>query len=214
MELLNAYFPEIKKEASLLTKFEALQNLYEEWNAQINVISRKDLDHFYERHVLHSLAIAKFIHFEPGTRILDIGTGGGFPGIPLAIYFPDVSFVLVDSIGKKTKVVSEVAKALELKNVEVINGRAEDVQGEFDFIVSRAVAPLIKLSTWTRKKLKSKGFNSIPNGFLLLKGGDLSEEIQEFKTKCRGYQVDSYSLSEWYKEDFFSTKKLLHTFIG
>jgi 16S rRNA (guanine527-N7)-methyltransferase len=186
-------------------QFEVLQSIYQEWNQQINVISRKDMDSFYERHVLHSLAIAKVIQFKEKSKILDIGTGGGFPGIPLAILFPFCEFHLVDSIGKKIKVVEEVVKALDLKNVTFEHNRAEKVNDSFDFIVSRAVTAMPEFLKWTKNKFNKKGFNTLENGILYLKGGDLTEEMKEIKQKIRYFPVKSY-----FKEDFFETKQVVY----
>lgn len=180
-------------------------DLYLHWNQQINVISRKDMDNFYERHVLHSLGIAKAIMFEAGTEVLDVGTGGGFPGIPLAILFPDVQFTLADSIGKKIKVVQAVSEALELKNVETFYGRAESVPSSFHFIVSRAVTTLPEFMSWTRNKIKKESFNKLPNGILYLKGGDLSQEIGEVSNPIR-----IFNLSDYFNEEFFLTKKVVY----
>lgn len=179
--------------------------LYFHWNQQINVISRKDMDNFYERHVLHSLGIAKAMMFEPGTEVLDVGTGGGFPGIPLAILFPEVQFTLADSIGKKIKVVQAVAETLELKNVETFYGRAETVPSSFHFIVSRAVTTLPEFMIWTRNKIKKESFNKLPNGILYLKGGDLSQEIAEVSNPIR-----LFNLSDYFEEEFFLTKKVVY----
>jgi 16S rRNA (guanine527-N7)-methyltransferase len=178
--------------------------LYAEWNERINVISRKDIEALYLRHVLHSLGIAKVQVFLPGSRVLDIGTGGGFPGIPLAIMFPETEFVLVDSIGKKIKVVGEIARELRLENVEAVHGRAEKQQGQFDFIVSRAVTNMSDFVKWTRNKFLKENRHPLPNGILYLKGGDLSEELKPFR-KAR-----IYSLSDYFEEDFFETKKVVY----
>ena len=175
MTLLTSYFPNLNSEQ--IRQFEALEGLYQIWNAQINVISRKDTDHFYERHVLHSLAIAKIVQFLPGSSVLDIGTGGGFPGIPLAILFPEVQFHLVDSIGKKIKVVQEVAANLGLQNVQASHARAETIKDRYDFIVSRAVTQMPVFLTWVKGKSAKKNLHNFKNGVLYLKGGDLSEEL-------------------------------------
>lgn len=198
-----SYFPDLSKHQQ--EQFSKLQPLFEEWNTQINVISRKDIDQLYIRHVLHSLAIAKFTQFEKGTSILDIGTGGGFPGIPLAIMFPECQFHLVDSIGKKIKVVQGVAKAIALTNLTAEHERAEKVKDKFDFIVSRAVARTKILYQWTHQKIKPENRHSIENGFILLKGGDLSEEMKEFKRPYSETDISSY-----FKEEFFETKKLIY----
>lgn len=175
-----------------------------EWNSQINVISRKDIEELYLKHVLHSMAIAKFIEFKTETRILDVGTGGGFPGIPLAILFPDVQFHLVDSINKKLKVVSAVSEALNVHNVMVSHTRAEDLKEEYDFVVSRAVTAMPKFVTWINKNISKNSFNELENGILYLKGGDLSEELKSFP------RAKIYDLSSVYDEEFFETKKLVH----
>lgn len=203
MNIITKYFPKLKPEQYEL--FSQLQPLYAEWNAQINVISRKDFDGFYERHVLHSLAIAKFIGFTPGTKILDVGTGGGFPGIPLAIFFPEVQFHLVDSIGKKIKVVNNVIKSLGLQNATAEQIRAEELKGEYDFVVSRAVTSLPEFVPWVRKNIAKKQRNAMPNGIIYLKGGDLTEEIKSFKNR-----VFAKNLSDWFEEEYFETKKVLH----
>ncbi|NOQ92984.1 MAG: 16S rRNA (guanine(527)-N(7))-methyltransferase RsmG [Flavobacteriaceae bacterium] len=202
MEILLRYFnnlSEIQKE-----QFSKLENLYKLWNAQINVISRKDIDDLYLRHVLHALGITKVQEFKPGSKILDIGTGGGFPGIPLAIMFPESDFYLVDSIGKKIKVVQAVADELELNNIKAEHIRAEKVNGEFDFIVSRAVTNMDDFVKWTKKKIAKKQNHELKNGILYLKGGDLSEELQNFP------KATIYNLTDYFKEDFFETKKLVH----
>lgn len=186
-----------------------LQELYSTWNDQINVISRKDIEQLYERHVLHSLAIYKFNPFQPGSSVLDIGTGGGFPGIPLAIMMPDVSFTLVDSIGKKIKVVTEVAAALELKNVQAFHLRAENIHEKFDFVVSRAVAELPTLLGWCNGKFRKQQINAIPNGLICLKGGDLKEELKTVKRTAQVFEISSF-----FKEEFFETKKLVYVPMG
>ena len=179
MELIQRYFPNLSD--LQYKQLKALGELYSDWNAKINVISRKDMEHFYERHVLHSLAIAKVIQFKPDTQILDVGTGGGFPGVPLAILFPEVSFHLVDSIGKKIKVVQEVSNALELTNLSAEHARAEQVSGHFDFVVSRAVTRLTEFYPWVQNKFNKKSFNDLDNGILYLKGVDLMEEFDQLK---------------------------------
>ena len=203
MDIITKYFP--KLDDTKIQQFEKLQPLYAEWNAQINVISRKDFSEFYERHVLHSLAIAKFINFKNGTTVLDVGTGGGFPGIPLAIYFPEVRFHLVDSIGKKIKVVNAVKDALGLKNVVAEKIRAEQISNKYDFVVSRAVTNLSTFVPWVQKSISKKAINAIPNGIIYLKGGDLNDEIKPFKKK-----IFIQDLSEYFEEEFFETKKVLH----
>ena len=203
MNKLIKYFPNLSPKQIEL--FEQLQPLYAEWNAQINVISRKDFSEFYERHVLHSLAIAKFIRFTPGTKILDVGTGGGFPGIPLAILFPKVQFHLVDSIGKKIKVVNEVVDSLRLMNVKTEQIRAEQLKDKYDFVVSRAVTRLPEFANWIRKNILAKQKNALPNGILYLKGGDLTDEIKSFK-----HNIFVQNISEYFDEEFFETKKVVH----
>lgn len=203
VELIKHYFPEINTEQE--KQFEQLFPLYKDWNEKINVISRKDIDELYERHVLHSLGIAKVISFTPGTNILDVGTGGGFPGIPLAILFPDCNFHLVDSIGKKIKVVNEVANALGLKNVSATHSRVEQINEKFDFIVSRAVTQFPEFVTWVKQKVKKEQKNALPNGILYLKGGDLSEELKSFINK-----IKLYNLSNYFQSDFFETKKVVY----
>ena len=205
MQLIEKYFPELSAvKKSQLTE---LKKVYSFWNKQINVISRKDMDAFYERHVLHSLSIAKIISFNNKTSILDIGTGGGFPGIPLSILFPETKFTLVDSIGKKIKVVQAVADELQLKNVSAIKERGENINGEFDFIISRAVSRLNKFIPWTMGKIKEKNENSLNNGIIYLKGGDIKEEIIEAQLKKN---PTIYPISNIYNEEFFKTKLILH----
>ena len=185
-------------------QIEKLQDLYQDWNLKINVVSRKDIDELYLRHVLHSLAIAKFQKFNPGAKVLDVGTGGGFPGIPLAILYPETHFTLVDAIGKKIKVVREVTAGLEIENVTAVNSRVEEISGQFDFIVSRAVAAMPTFTHWVKGKIKKKSEHERKNGILYLKGGDLEEELREYRT------VEIYNLSEIFEEDFFETKKLVY----
>lgn len=203
MEEILYYFPQLSDQQK--EQFDRLRLLYEEWNAQINVISRKDLDEFYTRHVLHSLAIAKVITFEAQTKILDVGTGGGFPSIPLAIMFPEISILAVDSIGKKIKVVNAIAESLGLQNIEARHQRAETVEGKFDFIVSRAVTRTSGFIPWVKDKFNSKSFNDRKNGFLFLKGGDLKEELSEVKKKYEEFQI-----SNFFSDSFFETKKVIY----
>ena len=203
MELITKYFPNLSETQK--TQFAALYDLYLDWNSKINVISRKDITNLYEHHVLHSLGIARFIHFTPGTRIMDLGTGGGFPGIPLAILFPETSFHLVDSIGKKVKVASEVAHAIGLKNVSFKHCRAEEEKTKFDFVVSRAVMPLTDLLKIIRKNISDEQKNSLPNGLICLKGGELEKETLPVKNK-----TILYDLKDDFSEEFFETKKVVY----
>lgn len=203
MELILKYFPNLTQEQR--SQFERLEELYLFWNAQINVISRKDTDDFYERHVLHSLGIAKIMEFTPGSSVMDIGTGGGFPGIPLAILFPEVQFHLVDSIGKKIKVVKEVAEALGLKNVRATHARAEEIKEQFDFIVSRAVTAMPAFLPWTKGKFGKESKNPLPNGILYLKGGDLKEEMAPVK---QPYTI--HKLQTIFAGEFFETKAVVY----
>lgn len=200
--IITKYFPNLTE--TQLRQFEMLEGLYQDWNAKINVISRKDIDELYVRHVLHSLGIAKVISFLPESRILDVGTGGGFPGIPLAILFPESNFFLIDAIGKKIQVVQEVAKALGLQNVTATHGRAEKVKGEFDFVVSRAVTNMSDFVKWVRNKTTKESRHPLKNGILYLKGGDLTEELAVYQT------AKIYDLSDYFEEDFFETKKMVH----
>ena len=198
--ILNEYFNLNERQAE---QFARLDALYRDWNAKINVISRKDIDNLYEHHVLHSLAIAKFVRFDAGTTVMDIGTGGGFPGIPLAILYPDCRFVLVDSIGKKVKVASAVAEALGLTNVECIQERAEDEKRQFDFVVSRAVMPMPDLVKLVRKNIRhDKQHNAVPNGIIALKGGGLDSEMAPFKRNAEVISVTEYCPQEWFKGKF------------
>ena len=202
MDEILKYFPnltDVQKE-----QFAKLDFLYHEWNAKINVISRKDIDELYTKHILHSLGIAKIIKFEPGTFVLDVGTGGGFPGIPLAILFPETRFFLIDIIAKKIKVVQAVAEALELKNVKAEQLRAELVKGDFDFIVSRAVTNMPDFVSWIKDKIKKKSKHELKNGILYLKGGDLTEELKDFP------KATEYNLSNFFEDEFFETKKVVH----
>ncbi len=202
-QLILSYFPTLSEKQ--IEQFDRLQELYDDWNSKINVISRKDMEHFYIHHVLHSLGIAKVTTFQPGTKILDIGTGGGFPGIPLAILFPEVHFHLVDSIGKKINVVKEVARALKLSNVEAQQARAEELVRKYDFVVSRAVTRMANFYPWVKGKIKLEDFNEFQNGILYLKGGDVDEEMEELD---KSYV--SYHLEDYFKEDFFETKKVVY----
>ncbi len=202
MEEITKYFTELSEKQ--IEQFSKLEELYKTWNAQINVISRKDIDELYIRHVLHSLAIAKIVKFNPKSKVLDVGTGGGFPGIPLAILFPKTKFVLVDSIGKKIKVVKEVCNSLGLENVTAIHTRAEKVKGEFDFVVSRAVTKMDDFYKWIKKKISPKHKHDIRNGILYLKGGNLTEELQNFP------KAKLYYISDFYTEVFFESKKIVH----
>lgn len=202
-DIVLKYFPDLTDKQK--NQIEQLFPLYEEWNAKINVVSRKDIDQLYERHVLHSLAIAKFISFSPGTQVLDVGTGGGFPGIPLAILFPDCHFHLVDSIRKKITVVDEVANAIGLENLTAEHQRMEKVKGTYDFIVSRAVAQTKQLFIWAHQKVSKTQRNDLDNGMILLKGGDLTQEMKEFG---RGYVEKD--LSDYFTEEFFETKKIIY----
>ena len=203
MDIIKSYFPELSE--NQLHQFEVLMRLYPEWNEKINVISRKDIDQLYEHHVLHSMAIAKLLAFKPGTRLVDIGTGGGFPGIPMAILFPECHFTLVDSIGKKIRVATEVADAIGLQNVTLLNTRMEEVKESFDFAISRAAMSLSDLVKVSRKNIAKQDRNALPNGIICLKGGDVQEEIKPFR---RAACV--YNLSDWFEEDFFKTKQIIH----
>ena len=199
--LISEYFKLTERQAQ---QFAALDALYRDWNSKINVISRKDIDNLYEHHVLHSLSIAKLLPFQPGTTILDVGTGGGFPGIPLAILFPECQFLLIDSIGKKIKVASEVSQALGLTNVTCKQERAEEEKQKFDFVVSRAVMPLPDLVKLVRKNISNKHRNAVPNGLVVLKGGDLQEEIRPFK------EAEITPCSTWFKGEWFETKSVIY----
>lgn len=203
MELILKYFPNITEEQK--KQFAALYDLYTDWNAKINVISRKDIQNLYPHHVLHSMGIAKVINFKPGSRVMDLGTGGGFPGIPLAILFPDTHFYLVDSIRKKVRVAQEVATAIGLKNVTFEHTRAEAVKQEFDFVVSRAVMPLMDLISIIKKNISKKQQNALPNGLICLKGGELEKETMPIKNK-----TTFFNLKDEFEEDFFETKKVVY----
>ena len=203
MNPILKYFPEITQEQKI--RFEGLHPLYREWNAKINVISRKDIDQLYCHHVLHSLSIAKINAFQPGARILDVGTGGGFPGIPLAILFPEAEFLLSDSIGKKLKLVEAICQSLELKNVKTYHGRAESIPNAFDFVVSRAVTTFPEFVRWVRNKFLPDNRHALPNGILYLKGGDLSKELKDFSSSVRQFSIHSI-----FPEPFFETKKVIY----
>jgi 16S rRNA (guanine527-N7)-methyltransferase len=203
VEILSKYFPDLS--SLQIKQYIELGQVFPQWNDKINLISRKDVENLYERHILHSLGIAKVINFTIGTQIMDVGTGGGFPGIPLAIMFPEVAFTLVDSIGKKIKVVQEVAAALELKNVRAFHARAEEIPGKYDFITGRAVTDINAFYGWVRNKIKSKQQNGLPNGILYLKGGDMTEELAPFKSRAQIFPLDHY-----FEEEFFQTKAVVY----
>jgi len=202
LDLLNKYFPDLTEDQ--ISKFEKLEELYKDWNLKINVVSRKDIDELYLRHVLHSLGIAKVQSFKPGSKILDVGTGGGFPGIPLAILFPESEFHLVDSIGKKIKVVDEVSEGLGLQNIKTFNERVEDLSGNYDFIMSRAVAVMPTFVRWVKGKIAKESKHDRKNGILYLKGGDLSEELKDYRN------AKIFELSDYFEEEFFDTKKVVY----
>ncbi len=204
VEIITKYFPDLNP--AQIKLYEELGRIFPEWNDKINLISRKDVENLFERHILHSLGIAKVINFTMGTQIMDVGTGGGFPGIPLAIMFPDVAFTLVDSIGKKIKVVQEVAKALDLKNVRAYHARAEEIPGKFDFITGRAVTDINAFYGWVRNKIKTKQQNGLPNGILYLKGGEtLKEELSAFRSRAQ-----IFPLPHFFEEEFFETKAVIY----
>ncbi len=203
MEQILKYFNNLTPQQ--ISQFTSLYDLYLDWNSKINVISRKDIENLYEHHVLHSMAIAQIINFKPGTTVLDVGTGGGFPGIPLAILFPEVKFTLIDSIGKKIKVANEVATAIGLKNIVLKHERAQEEKALFDFVVSRAVMPLEELVKLIRKNIAKKSINALPNGLICLKGGELQHEILPFKNIAESYEID-----EFFKEEFFQKKKVVY----
>jgi 16S rRNA (guanine527-N7)-methyltransferase len=203
MDIILKYFPSITETQK--HQFSQLQELYGFWNERINVISRKDIDHLYERHVLHSLAIAKFFHFSNSSKILDVGTGGGFPGIPLAIMFPECQFTLVDSIGKKITVVKEISNAIDLKNVTAIQDRVENLKGKYHYIVSRAVTEFPLFVKWVKDKFEKDSMDNIKNGIIYLKGGDLSEELHPVANKIKIFEIQSV-----FEEEFFQTKKLVN----
>lgn len=202
-QLILSYFPDLTQQQ--IDQFAALGDLYQEWNEKINVISRKDVDNFYERHVLHSLGIAKVIQFKKGTRLLDVGCGGGFPGIPLAILFPDCEFHLVDSIGKKIKVVQEVADAIGLTNLKATHSRAEQIKDKYDFVISRAVTAMPKFLQWITNKFDKQDKNAYPNGVFYLKGGDLKEEMKPVKR-----HTEYFDLADFFEGEFFETKKVVY----
>jgi len=207
MDLILKYFPNLTERQK--EQFAALPDLYNDWNSKINVISRKDMDNFVEHHVLHSLAIAKVVQFKTMCDIMDLGTGGGFPGIPLAIMFPDANFYLVDSIGKKIKVVKDVAEQLQLKNVTAEQIRAEQVQRDFDFIVSRAVTDLSQFAGWVKGKISDIHYHKLRNGIIYLKGGDLDAELAPFRKKVR-----TWDIAEFFEEPYFETKKVIYMPMG
>lgn len=202
-ELIPKYFPELTEQQ--LDRFDRLWDFYHDWNAKINVISRKDIDELYLRHVLHSLAIARLFKFKAGTKVLDVGTGGGFPGIPLSIYFPEVAFTLIDSIGKKIKVVNQAIGDLNLQNAEGIQVRAEEIKQQFDVVVSRAVTQLPKFVSWVSKKIKKGNSSGVGNGIIYIKGGDIEEELSAIS-----WRQEVYELSTFFDEEFFETKKVVH----
>lgn len=202
IEIVLKYFSDLSDEQR--QQFELLESLYQDWNQKINVVSRKDIDELYLRHVLHSLGIAKIQQFQPGSAVLDVGTGGGFPGVPLAILFPNTHFTLVDSIGKKIKVVEEVVEGLGITNVTAINSRVEEIKGQFDFIVSRAVAVMPTFTHWVKGKIKKESVHERRNGILYLKGGDLAEELKNYRT------AQIFDLTDYFKEDFYATKKVVY----
>jgi len=201
MDIINKYFRSLTDAQN--QQFLQLSSLYEKWNAKINVISRKDISKLYTNHILHSLAIAKVIQFKEGTKVLDLGTGGGFPGIPLAIFFPETDFILLDSIGKKIKVVNEISNALGLENVQTLNDRAENLEEKFDFIVSRAVANISEFRKWVNGRFNKKNKNMMDNGIIYLKGGDITAEFQ-------GISCREYNISDFFEESYFKTKKVVY----
>lgn len=207
MEQLIKYFPNLSEEQ--IRQFTALRELYTDWNSKINVISRKDIDNLYEHHILHSLGIAKVIKFAPGTNIMDLGTGGGFPGIPLAILFPECKFHLVDSIGKKIKVATEVSNSIGLKNVKLSHSRGEEIKDKYHFVVTRAVMPLIDLMKTVKKNIGNEQFNLLPNGIIALKGGELNAEMASMKNICT-----TWDLKDYFCEEFFETKKVVHVTVN
>lgn len=207
MEQLIKYFPNLSEEQT--RQFTALRELYTDWNSKINVISRKDIDNLYEHHILHSLGIAKVIKFAPGTNIMDLGTGGGFPGIPLAILFPECKFHLVDSIGKKIKVATEISNSIGLKNVRLSHSRGEDIKDKYHFVVTRAVMPLVDLMKTAKKNIGNEQFNLLPNGIIALKGGELNAEMASMRNICT-----TWDLKDYFSEEFFETKKVVHVTVN
>lgn len=207
MEQLIKYFPNLTEEQ--IRQFTALRELYTDWNSKINVISRKDIDNLYEHHILHSLGIAKVIKFAPGTNIMDLGTGGGFPGIPLAILFPECKFHLVDSIGKKIKVATEISNSIGLKNVRLSHSRGEEIKDKYHFVVTRAVMPLVDLMKTAKKNIGNEQFNLLPNGIIALKGGELNAEMASMRNICT-----TWDLKDYFSEEFFETKKVVHVTVN
>ena len=207
MEQLIKYFPYLSEEQT--RQFTALRELYTDWNSKINVISRKDIDNLYEHHILHSLGIAKIIKFAPGTNIMDLGTGGGFPGIPLAILFPECKFHLVDSIGTKIKVATEISNSIGLKNVRLSHSRGEDIKDKYHFVVTRAVMPLVDLMKTAKKNIGNEQFNLLPNGIIALKGGELNAEMASMRNICT-----TWDLKDYFSEEFFETKKVVHVTVN
>ena len=203
LEILLKYFPALSEDE--LRFFTEFSNSIRQWNEKINLISRKDTEHLFERHILHSLAIAKAISFKKNSVIIDVGTGGGFPGVPLAILFPEVKFILLDSVRKKINAVQEICSSLGIKNIRTINSRIEEADIKCDFVITRAVASLIEIYGWTKNKIHRKSFNDLPNGLLCLKGGELTEELKAFKTKTKVFK-----LKDFFTEEFFETKKLVY----
>ncbi len=206
MEIIEKYFTGLDERQT--EQFRSLYDLYTDWNAKINVISRKDIENLYEHHVLHCMSIAKIIRFRPGTKIMDLGTGGGFPGIPLAILFPECEFHLVDSVGKKVRVATEVAQSIGLSNVRFSHARVEDIKETYDFVVTRAVMPLIDLMRVARKNIMKQPHNSLSNGFIALKGGDFEHEMASMRNICT-----TWNISDFFEEEYFRTKKIVHVIV-